>query len=264
MPDDNSYSGACKPLFEGNANLLYDTGDGHLYRVSKREVPPSLTVGFYRYWKTLEDYLIPCEVVNSPYGPAVYMERIGREGLVLEFKPKWLLQSPDAPTNALQCRQCARDMARAKRRTWCPLELHSPTKSLMRRMGARDPDAALAYLKSVPLIDSLAKAQSTAPSIYTRDVTKLCDSMTLRDCTVLIEFLNEQKTACTVPYPPRGCYMRGVIVDLDRKSISQHKKWMQQEDALQEWYKMWNPVCVYSNCSEIRISPRPTQSERSL
>ncbi|KAK4458996.1 hypothetical protein QBC42DRAFT_275390 [Cladorrhinum samala] len=47
--------------------------------------------------------------------------------LALEFKPKWLAQSPNAPTKAVRCRTCAREALRSHKKgkpkvTPCPLD----------------------------------------------------------------------------------------------------------------------------------------------
>ena len=51
------------------------------------------------------------------------------DDLVIEFKPKWLAQSPNAPPMALRCRNCAREAYRAIKSNrpdmviFCPLHL---------------------------------------------------------------------------------------------------------------------------------------------
>lgn len=41
----------------------------------------------------------------------------------IEFKPKWLAQSPTAPPNSVRCRTCALSAIRNKKRQVCPLRL---------------------------------------------------------------------------------------------------------------------------------------------
>ncbi|TID13116.1 hypothetical protein E2P81_ATG09845 [Venturia nashicola] len=41
----------------------------------------------------------------------------------IEFKPKWLAQSPTAPPNSVRCRTCALSLFRNKKRQVCPLRL---------------------------------------------------------------------------------------------------------------------------------------------
>lgn len=41
----------------------------------------------------------------------------------IEFKPKWLAQSPTAPPNSIRCRTCALSAFRHKKRQVCPLRL---------------------------------------------------------------------------------------------------------------------------------------------
>lgn len=45
--------------------------------------------------------------------PVVLTKRSGKPGeIALEFKPKWLAQSPDAPATAIRCRNCAKEWLR--------------------------------------------------------------------------------------------------------------------------------------------------------
>jgi inositol-pentakisphosphate 2-kinase len=70
--------------------------------------------------------------VNIPVGSVALkmqnMSSLPGSSLSIEFKPKWLAQSPDAPDNAYRCRNCALRALRASKRTLhdtyvCPLRL---------------------------------------------------------------------------------------------------------------------------------------------
>ncbi|KAJ2899600.1 inositol-pentakisphosphate 2-kinase [Zalerion maritima] len=70
-------------------------------------------------------------VDNVKYGMLVEdMRKKSPTDFVIEFKPKWLTQSPSAPADAKRCRTCAREALRqhkdnkgGMRRTFCPLDL---------------------------------------------------------------------------------------------------------------------------------------------
>ena len=61
------------------------------------------------------------------------MSSVPNASITLEIKPKWLLQSPNAPKDALRCRTCAMQIAVPKdRKTYiCPLRLvHGASKDI--------------------------------------------------------------------------------------------------------------------------------------
>ncbi|KAI9742570.1 MAG: Inositol-pentakisphosphate 2-kinase [Claussenomyces sp. TS43310] len=69
------------------------------------------------------------------------------DAAVLEFKPKWLAQSPSAPSDAVRCRTCALNARRehlqrrrhagpASPATFCPLRLASPSEDEVRKAAA--------------------------------------------------------------------------------------------------------------------------------
>lgn len=45
--------------------------------------------------------------------------------LLIEFKPKWILQSPAAPASWRRCRTCALRLSKAQKKGFCPLDLAS-------------------------------------------------------------------------------------------------------------------------------------------
>lgn len=145
--------------------------------------------------------------VHEPFGLLITdMTTFGDPGMIMaELKPKWLLQSPSAPSNARRCRTCAlRDMKNhqarkvrgSEERSFCPLHLVSDNYENVLRAtrflkGCQDHVrlARVLYRNS-----TLLKLQSHQKVM--RDVGLYGQSaqsrekslaMTLRDCTMFIK-----------------------------------------------------------------------------
>ena len=151
----------------------------------------------------------------------------GKEVFLVEFKPKWLAQSPSAPANAVRCRTCALRALRSSKNStsvtpgelsFCPLNLVSPMKEVI-ELVVRDimPDAGcnadgrpslqqhlLSFLYHCPLLIRLRDAQTRLDkkgvfSTTAEDVDYLA-AMTLRDCTmflkVVFQFLGLSVFSC--------------------------------------------------------------------
>ncbi|KAL3464993.1 inositol-pentakisphosphate 2-kinase [Aspergillus heterothallicus] len=151
--------------------------------------------------------------VSEPFGLLVTdMTSFGNPGTdVAELKPKWLLQSPSAPTGARKCRTCAlRDMKNhnARRvgameaRSFCPLDLVSDKFEHVLRAtkfvkGQKDHTrlARVLYRNST-LLKLLAHQRNMkdvgdyGPSPSSRDKSL---AMTIRDCTMYIKMPRNEK-----------------------------------------------------------------------
>lgn len=131
------------------------------------------------------------------------------QSLLVEFKPKWLSQSPSAPKNAIRCRQCAKELhsyvtepglkrpvpTQAKP---CPLTLgrdnatRAGTDSSRRLVPHLDKlgdhlSSTLDVLRDEEAFECLRRAQENNDMVGPLGADK-CDSkfalaMTLRDCT---------------------------------------------------------------------------------
>lgn len=129
------------------------------------------------------------------------------EGLV-EFKPKWLAQSPNAPANSKRCRTCALRAQRVAERATtatddqeeCPLALVSPNEKERRYAASHiTPDEQLQeYLtnNAQELLQTLRRHQTLLDpdGILRSDLNadsdttaKLCKAMALRDCTLFLK-----------------------------------------------------------------------------
>jgi len=138
---------------------------------------------------------------------------------VLEFKPKWLSQSPNAPNDSVRCRTCAlRAQRQATRKTgqavppgttWCPLALVSRDKEERQLAAAAilkankcdwisDGASQLADLFASNDLLGLLKNRQRRLDPHGilesfsegKDMRDLRTAMTLRDCTLFITSCN--------------------------------------------------------------------------
>lgn len=122
-----------------------------------------------------------------------------------ELKPKWLNQSPSAPTTAHRCRTCAlREMKNREsqplglkeQRSFCPLDLVSEQYENVLRAtgfikGCTDRSRLAHILYRNPTLQRLQSLQKTerdvglqGPAAQSREMSL---AMTLRDCTMFIK-----------------------------------------------------------------------------
>lgn len=172
------------------------------------------------------------------------------EEQVLEFKPKWLVQSPSAPKGSIRCRQCARmakrnaDSVRSGEPPYqygfCPLDLTSkdPDTLDMAAWQILNPKTEenhvrklAKWLKSTTLLTNLRDMQKLLDrqGVMEADVTdnKFLVAMTLRDCSVFLRLPDDDE----LPFEAR-------IGDLDLKSPAKAEYWKSIERPLIEegWY----------------------------
>jgi inositol-pentakisphosphate 2-kinase len=180
----------------------------------------------------------------------------GPDETVIEFKPKWLTQSPSAPENSKRCRQCARvakDNAERARigerlqKTVCPLDLVSSSNedlvnvaTLMlapnRPNGPCSSETEILrfakWLSRNPLLERLKNMQALwdqkGPLEADVEDQNFLVSMTLRDCTVFLRLPNDETKE-----------IEARIGDLDLKSPGKKEYWQNTERALIEegWYE---------------------------
>lgn len=174
----------------------------------------------------------------------------GLEEEVVEFKPKWLLQSPSAPMNSTRCRQCARmariNAERARKGEeplpfFCPLDLTSKNRQdilhvadLMMQPGAskRKVLRFAEWLAHTDIIENIKNAQMELDQVGVMegDINdeKLLCAMTLRDCSVFVK---------TSPADPSEWEAK--VGDLDLKSKDKLEYWRSVERPLIEegWYE---------------------------
>ncbi|KZF21739.1 hypothetical protein L228DRAFT_283869 [Xylona heveae TC161] len=182
--------------------------------------------------------------------------RKDRGEVLVEFKPKWLAQSPSAPSTALRCRTCAlrakRNAARRAKnepeeRSFCSLDLTSRDQETIARAVSyvipkdlgnvhtadKLRQRLLAFFKKSTLLQRLKELQEDLDKrgVLQEDPTseKFLIAMTIRDCTLFLKVSADDE----IPIEAR-------IGDLDLKSPDQGKAdyWRSLERALieQGWY----------------------------
>ncbi|KAF7196242.1 Inositol-pentakisphosphate 2-kinase [Pseudocercospora fuligena] len=162
--------------------------------------------------------------------------------LLLQLKPKWLAQSPNAPPGSKRCRTCAVRSHRASQRIRtatdaqesCPLDLlNINIEERKRAVHAITPDRRLQeylFSEAQPLLHQLRSCQTVFdPYGILRtsgadQVTSLCKAMTLRDCTL---FLRRS-----------GDSVEARLGDLDLKQPEKLARWKKVESDLINggWY----------------------------
>jgi inositol-pentakisphosphate 2-kinase len=129
---------------------------------------------------------------------------------LVQLKPKWLHQSPNAPTNSRRCRTCALRALRAAKRERtasdaqeiCPLALiHGDVRIRRRAFAQITADRKLREYLAVeaqPLLRELRECQvdfdeAGVLGVESENAIKsLCKAMTLRDCTLYVRRNGEQ------------------------------------------------------------------------
>lgn len=168
---------------------------------------------------------------------------------VFEFKPKWLAQSPSAPSTATRCRTCAREAQKQHKSKFkskkppppCSLTLLSPTSPptpLLHRLAGTTPLPAPAalrlahWLQTNTLLPRLRDLQVEFDPVgplaaHEEGMERLQLAMTLRDCS------------CFVRIPADGDEVEARLGDLDRKNgEGKLGYWRETERGLVEggWY----------------------------
>jgi inositol-pentakisphosphate 2-kinase len=142
--------------------------------------------------------------LHEAYGLLV-TDMTAREGETLvQLKPKWLVQSPNAPPGARRCRTCALRALRASkqiqtatdRQESCPLDLISEDIQIRRRAAGQltSDKVIMMYLASEtqPLLQTLREQQvlldpaGVLQALDKVSISNLCRAMTLRDCTLFL------------------------------------------------------------------------------
>ncbi|KAF4555907.1 Inositol-pentakisphosphate 2-kinase-like protein [Elsinoe fawcettii] len=211
------------------------------------------------------------DIINEREQHAILMTDMSPIGveISLEIKPKWLLQSPDAPTNASRCRTCAlraqrirsgRIEAKKLEKLYCPLSLLSGNREAQLQ-------AATAILKANKSWDWMTKGDEAFVNLMPTSIKPVLEkirdyqaqfdpkgilalnedeqpspdyllAMTLRDCAM---FLRTPKSLRQGPVEVR-------LADLDAKMPHPEKikRWRETEQTLVKdgWYECKEPDSV--------------------
>ncbi|KAK1510555.1 inositol-pentakisphosphate 2-kinase, partial [Colletotrichum costaricense] len=185
---------------------------------------------------------------------------------VVEFKPKWLAQSPSAPRDANTCRCCAlaakkfkdsKDAGSNPRYYPCPLwldpERETPKgredvrqkviSSLFQYSSAGDnKHASILYelLKKTPILTLLKRHQTQkdprGPLNANKNDEEFSIAMTLRDCSLYMRYRLEKKGSQEIVVADS---FEAKLADLDKKNVSwKFQEWQEKERALidEGWY----------------------------
>jgi inositol-pentakisphosphate 2-kinase len=184
--------------------------------------------------------------------------------MLLEFKPKWLIQSSNAPSTATRCRNCARDAYKAHkagetlaRPPFCPLKLLKAPALKCDHRSTVDPDncefcgilnavlgfrsgdrpapkhcvtSLAAWLRNNTLLPTLARRQEE----NSNDLGLL---MTLRDCTCFVRMSSSSDAE-----------LEAKLGDLDKKN---------GDAKMATWLQMENNLCT-GGFYEAKEEPRQT------
>ena len=185
-------------LFQPTSALISDL-NRQLKALESQQIRPQKRHGIY-----LNGLLITDMSCSSP-SSAHYR--------CFEFKPKWLVQSPSAPIEAVRCRTCAlRHFRRSQahnitepKADFCPLGLVSKDKHVVaatvERISGLNPCTKMSPQEDMrrrlidliyenPLLEQLGKLQSKLDSHGVQeggDSDDFLTAMTLRDCTLFIK-----------------------------------------------------------------------------
>lgn len=171
----------------------------------------------------------------------------------MEFKPKWLSPSHEAPPKAIRCRTCAlhaRRVASGEERKntdlqsyLCPLRfvddhpklrfenyLASASHILHKPRGSSSVQALAKWIHENPLLKSLRNLQIEFDRKSSLKVDmashELCVAMTLRDCSLYVRMNKNNHVT------------EARLGDLDYKSANKFSSWKEKERELidEGWY----------------------------
>lgn len=239
-------------LMEHEVVLLSEEVCQNLFQQLHERCPPKHCTGSH----TLEDRGILLPDMSS----------VQNSVLMVEIKPKWLVQSPNAPRDSYRCRTCALHAYRSteagsRRESYiCPLQLAAGNskdierylkyhirkelgnntdtdilEAVLRRtipyLSGGPGHQLLRYLQALQVkLDPQGVLMREKVPLHLRDEydrrLRLC--MTLRDCSLLIR----------VPYVDETQPIKAKLGDLDFKSSDKIEDWTEKELALINggWY----------------------------
>ncbi len=189
------------------------------------------------------------------------------DDLAIEFKPKWLSQSPNAPAGATRCRNCAREVPKYHKDKYsCSIPFVCPLNYIIcrtqdynldfivhRLAGGRgwgdsprtpQKDRLADWLQTNTLIPQLRDAQvsndSSGPLEASASDPKFALAMTLRDCTCFVR----------IPADPSRP-VEAKLADLDKKNAAaKMASWQGMERRLIEggFYEEKEALTIQMDC----------------
>lgn len=203
------YTTSIKPILNGYANhqelvILRDTDIISQLNTMLQDIDHTRNPKFRGSFVGLSDWGLLTRDMRPPDGS---------DQILVEFKPKWLAQSPSAPSNALRCRQCAIELQRLLTKSPgkparpenkpCPLALMqpdapepvgSPFRIAPQLKGLPDEAYYEDVLREIirhPLLQTLREQQQRhdleGPLSAEADDYAFGVAMTIRDCTCFVQ-----------------------------------------------------------------------------
>jgi len=195
------------------------------------------------------------------------------DGKVIEFKPKWLMQSPSAPRDAQRCRTCALNAMRRETKQgsgrgdsgFCPLNLlaqndqiliealrhiWSDEKTLEAFMGKfkQRVQPALSHLQRLQFKDNGVGLED----FRTPETRDFSVAMALRDCSVVLKATTSQQiNEIQIPL------VKFIDLDLKDSRGGKVKKWanIEQDLITGGWYSSQNHLGVQCAISRTPSNP---------
>ena len=238
----------------------------------------------------MTDLIARCKDIRPREGPTRCgillpdMSPIEGESITLEIKPKWLAQSPTAPSDAVRCRTCALQLVKPKdpKQYICPMnwidgDYNSVYPWVRDRVSEQLSDAEkmhaaslthhittfltvgagkvimrrLQLLQSQLDVQGVLKWTSIHPSLQGHYERNLRLAMTLRDCSMFIKAVYRTRSPkSSLDKPMIDCKLG----DLDFKSIDKKEDWWTKENGLlvadaytspAEDGSSGHPICLY-------------------
>lgn len=211
--------------------------------------------------RSLEETGVRKDLRRGVYHPDFAVEQYGivmsnlghGGGRVIEFKPKWLVQSPSAPRDAQRCRTCALNgMRRAKGGSgrgdsgFCPFDLLSRNETILSNALKQiwnDSSTLVDFVnvfkaKVQPALRQIQRLQRVHGDVGLKDFQNpegkdFSIAMALRDCSLVLKVLmSSHGSDLAIPIMK--------ILDLDLKDTGGGKlaKWARMETELidEGWY----------------------------
>jgi len=172
--------------------------------------------------------------------------------VMVQIKPKWLAQSPNAPPNAKRCRTCALRAQRASKHI--PTATDSQDNCSLALLSEQEVDRARAaqsittdprlqdylvhdaqeLLRTLRLYQQRFDHDGVLIAENEGTIADLCKAMTLRDCTLFLRRSGEDVEA--------------KLADLDMKQPGKMERWKQVERSLikEGWYEHKEENSVWS------------------
>lgn len=185
--------------------------NANLHERERLQKRPAIRCGVY----LAEDEPLGMLVTDMTTTPST--TSVAEVGNIVELKPKWLVQSPSAPSRARRCRTCAlRDMKRLTpqesttapvivppgKALFCPLDLTSSDKKDMQRtirhifpsLLPEKVDMIAGALYQHPILQKLLSLQRIHNDVGLHGASpgskETSLSMTLRDCSIFLKVSN--------------------------------------------------------------------------